>query len=164
MKEIEKILEMAKDSAAFTGYDLFNTAIISNLEECAKYLREKEEKEKMLGELQQQSLAIQQQSQERQRFNKPFGMVAEPEFSHTMLSLNSIIEYTESLKNDADVKTIKIMLYKLLLRKCSIEELERIGNIEPSSDKQTNYIFRDNSQNIERLDKQNNHHHNHGRR
>lgn len=162
MKEIEEILELAKDFAAFNGYNLFNAAIISNLEECAKYLKEKEERDKMLGELQQQSLAIKQQSQELDGFNESLGMVAEPGLSHTMLSLNSIIEYAESLKNDADVKTIKIMLYKLLLRKCSIDELERIGNIEPSNEKQTNYIFRDNSQNIERLDKQNNHHH--GRR
>lgn len=154
MEDIDDLLELAKDCADMKGHDLFNVALISNLEDFAKYKKEREEKEKVLGELRRNYIEL-------ERVNGPMQIVSEPFTTcRRRLSLEDIVEYAEGLDNSDDVKTIQIMLFRLLAKHCSAEELDMIGNIRTKKHAEVTNVFHDHSQYVGTVKKQNI---NHGR-
>lgn len=152
MTDAEELLELAKACADFKGHDLFNSTLISSIEDYVKYQKQQEEKNKVL-----QKMRV--ELKELERINEPIGFVCESFASYgKRLSLNDIVEYAEGLESNDDVKTIQIMLFKLLAKDCNAEELEMIGNIRPKRRPEITNVFHDNSQNVKYIKKQVNKH------
>lgn len=154
MEELENLLKLANDCADINGHDLFNVALISSIEDYVRYKKERDEKEQTLQKLRDEYIEL-------ERVNNTDYHVSEPFFYSTKhLSLMDIIEYAQTLESNDDIKTIQIMLYKLLAKHCSADELDMIGNITPTKHAAVNYVFHDHSQYVKTVKKQNI---NHGR-
>lgn len=149
MDETEKLLEMAKDCADMNGRDLFSVALISNLEDYARYKKERDEKEQVL-----QNLRI--RYMELGRVNATSQMVHEPLYARAKrLSLEDIIEYANGLGSNDDVKTIQLMLYRLLAKECTADELDMINDMKPMRRPEVTNVFHGYSQYVETVKEQN---------
>lgn len=103
------------------GEDLFSISILNNLKDIKDYLKFRDEREKELKYY-------------ASRGNEPASMVCEPfpEYENQnplTLKFDEIIEYANSLSSSDDVNSIKMMLYKLVGRKCSEEQYDQIGQL-----------------------------------
>lgn len=103
------------------GEDLFSISILNNLKEIKEYLKFKAERDEELKYY-------------ASRGNEPSAMVCEPfpEYESEKpitLGFDEIIDYANSLSSPDDVKSIMMMLYKLVGRKCSEEQYEQIGQL-----------------------------------
>lgn len=137
MEDIDELLELARDCADMKGRDLFNVALISNLEDYKKYKKEREKKEQVLKDLRNKYIEI-------ERLNSPMQIVSEPFMTcRKQLTLEDIIEYAEGLISNDDVKTIQIMLFSLFAGECSADELNMISNLKPVNIQTNCYVSGD---------------------
>lgn len=151
MKDINEIIEIAKDSASLRGTNLFDVAVISSLEDYARYKKTQEEKEKTLAALRDDCYEIYVEKHSKRN------VVSEsPPRYRKSISLEKLIEYGEGLENNEDVKTIQIMLFRLFANKCNAEELQRIGEMKPKKPTTIVNKFNEGSQYINTLKKQTN--------
>lgn len=155
MEDIDELLELAKDCADMKGRDLFNVALISNLEDYARYKKERDEKEQVLKDLRDKYIEL-------ERINSPLQIVSEPLMTcRKQLSLEDIIEYAEGLTANDDIKTIQIMLFSFFAKECSADEIQLISNLKPKRRAEVTNVFHDHSQYVRTIKKQVN---KHGRR
>lgn len=130
----EKLEETILDLEQYVqmmGEDMFNITIINSLKDYRAYVNERKRKNDELNRFY------------REIDNRDYdgGMVCEsfPEFATRKrktptLSLSTILKYAENLTSPEDVKTIQLMLFKLIGRKCSEEQYEQIGELECKKD------------------------------
>lgn len=146
MEDIKEKIKFIRDCTEMRKPDLFNIAIIRDLEDFERYLNQRDEKEKKLNEL---------ISQQQESDNIMSSLVSEPHrYTDDRLTLERIIEYAESLKYNEDFKTIQIMLFSLLGCNCSPVEMNMICNMKAMGNETVINNFYDKSQNVNTIKKQ----------